>query len=781
MAAEGAAGGWVHATGRYRRWRPGAGPRINRRLSFSGAGGAGPASPAWVVLPPALVLFACLAGRARERLYAAPGGGALSAALPGEGQPRRPTASPGGMGDLDALLGLRLGRLPGGGGDLPPDDLETASFADQWSTRGGRPRGFDFTVASAAGRPRPPSAALEGHPPFEFTVVTLAGSELHAGAVRLAASLHFWHPEAELRVYHDGAQLRPGDARVLAGLRNVRVVPLEEAWATLVEAEGAPLAGSGAARGRGGVRTWEPLVLLHALLDGGSPGGAAYVPPWLSLHGWVDNLRHALDRDGTFLFCGRSNDVGGEPGKGGRGAAPAVAATPTCLQGLQGFALSRGRAVPALLEAQARCGLEGSAAACAPFGAGGGDSTEEILVSVGGPRNDGEGAASAGEDWYYSRGSWESEAAGPVCHREEHLLVGAGPGVHVTPAGGQEEVCAGQGRRQGWRGREMSDYSCRAQRRAAGASEARVVWASRAAERAEGAEGAEGAAAGHLLGVGVPFRTGDMDAGMDSGGSARPAIFRETPFAAKFIPSFVAALGAAGGAGRPLHATVFVGLQPLDQGRYFGSPEKVREVGEWAAGVCEGGGLSVEFFSTGAPESDVTLWNAAMLRALGPGAPRRHDFFLAAHSDSAFSAPSWASLGGLTEQLEASELPTFGVAGPLDTGEPGVLTHPLVHRTHLEVFGHLFPPALTPPEAFSWLSDVYGPRFTYVDSKFGGRKPAPLAARYPPSCRPRAEYLAEALDEAGPALSRWLTAQDSAPAREALLELQELSPSGALL
>ena len=248
--------------------------------------------------------------------------------------------------------------------------------------------------------------------------------------------------------------------------------------------------------------------------------------------------------------------------------------------------------------------------------------------------------------------------------------------------------------------------------------------------------------------------------------------FRETPFAAKFMPSFLAALGATGGAARPPHTTVFVGLHPLDQGRYFGSPDKVREVEAWAAGVCGAGGLSVEFFSTGSPESDVTLWNAAMLRALGPNAPRRHDFFLAAHADSAFSTPSWASLGGLVRQLEASEVPAFGVAGPLDAGEPGVLTHPLVHRTHLEVFGHLFPPALTPPEAFSWLSDVYGPRFTYVDSKYGGWKPAPLAARYPPSCHLRAEYLAQALDEAGPALRRWLAAQESAAAREALLELQ---------
>ena len=314
MAAAGAAGGWVHATGRYRRWRAGAGPRTNRRLSFSGAGGPAPAAPGWVVLPPALVLFACLARRARERLRAPPGGGALSPAPPpGGGAPRRPAAAaPGGLGDLDALLGLRLSRLPGGGGDLPPGGLETASFADLWSTRGGRARGFEFTAAAAVGRPRPPAAAApEGRPPSALTVVTLAGSELHAGAVRLAASLHFWHPEAELRVYHGGARLRPGDARVLAGLRNVRVVPLEEVWAALVEEEGAPLAGSGAARGRGGVRTWEPLVLLHALLDGGSPGGVAYVPPWLGLRGWVDNLRHALDRDGAFLLCGRPDDAGG--------------------------------------------------------------------------------------------------------------------------------------------------------------------------------------------------------------------------------------------------------------------------------------------------------------------------------------------------------------------------------------------------------------------------------------------------------------------------------------
>ena len=774
MAAAGAAGGWVHATGRYRRWRAGAGPRTNRRLSFSGAGGPAPAAPGWVVLPPALVLFACLARRARERLRAPPGGGALSPAPPpGGGAPRRPAAAaPGGLGDLDALLGLRLSRLPGGGGDLPPGGLETASFADLWSTRGGRARGFEFTAAAAVGRPRPPAAAApEGRPPSALTVVTLAGSELHAGAVRLAASLHFWHPEAELRVYHGGARLRPGDARVLAGLRNVRVVPLEEVWAALVEEEGAPLAGSGAARGRGGVRTWEPLVLLHALLDGGSPGGVAYVPPWLGLRGWVDNLRHALDRDGAFLLCGRPDDAGG----GG-----------VCLQGLQGFALSRGGAVPALLEAQARCALEGSAAACAPFGAGAGGGADEILVSVAGPRGGHEGeasasaaAAAAGEDWYYSRGSWRPEAAGPVCHPEEHLLVGAGPGVRVMVAGGQEVACAGHERRGVGRGGDgSSDYSCRAQRRAAGASEARAVWASRAAD---GGEGAAAAAAGPLLGVGLPFRTSDMDAGGERGGRGARTPFRETPFAAKFMPSFLAALGAAGGAARPPHTTVFVGLHPLDQGRYFGSPDKVREVEAWAAGVCGAGGLSVEFFSTGAPESDVTLWNAAMLRALGPNAPRRHDFFLAAHADSTFSTPSWASLGGLVRQLEASEVPAFGVAGPLDTGEPGVLTHPLVHRTHLDVFGYLFPPALTPPESFSWLSDVYGPRFTYVDSKYGGWKPGPLAARYPPSCHPRAEYLAQALDEAGPALRRWLAAQESAAAREALLELQELSPDGALL
>lgn len=747
-------GGAVHATGRYRRWRgsgaPGAPPGApRRRLSFSAGGGE---RAPWVVLPPAFLLFFCLARRTGEIWGTSPPVEA-AATLAAPLAPVTPTT-----GDLDALLGLRLARGSGGRKALTPGSLETVGFADAWSgaARGHGPRGFEFTAASAVGRghPDPPPPAA-GAP----TVVTLASSELHPGAVRLAASLHFWHPEASMRVYHDGPRLSQADARVLAGLRGVRVVALEDVWTDLVEADGAPLAGS-ATRPRGEVRTWEPLVLMHALLDSPpGPPGAVYVPPWLSLGGWADLIWRGLARDGAFLPCPR------RVGDGESDTASAV-----CVQGLQGFVHS-GAVPPPALEAQARCALQGPGSeSCAPFGGARSGKDKEILVNVTAASREGGQSGRellAGEDWYYSRGAWASAVTGTACHDPRHLHLGSLDARVSFTSGRQSIGCSGM---------HAADYSCRAQRRPVEASKVRVVWASpdQGQGHGPGAGKEGGAAEGGIasrggLGLGVPFRSG-FTGGTDS------ISFRHTPFAAHFMTSFGEALKAEKGVWPP-HATVYVGLQPVDEEKYFGSPQKVQEVAQWVAGIVEGLPLSVEFFTTGAPESDAVLWNLAFLRTFSA----EHDFYLAAHTDSVFEAPDWASLHRTMRFLEVSELAGFGVAGPLDAAEPVLITHPAVHRTHHEVFGHLFPPTLAPPEGFAWLSNVYGPRFTFVDSEYRVRKPGLLAARYPASCRPRPEYIAQALDEAGPALMRWLAARPAsqdAIARETLHELlRELSPS----
>jgi hypothetical protein len=54
--------------------------------------------------------------------------------------------------------------------------------------------------------------------------------------------------------------------------------------------------------------------------------------------------------------------------------------------------------------------------------------------------------------------------------------------------------------------------------------------------------------------------------------------------------------------------------------------------------------------------------------------------------------PNWPPK--LIEALVANpSIPNFGVTGPIDTNNDKIFTHVFVHRTHIEVFGHLFPPS----------------------------------------------------------------------------------------
>lgn len=89
-----------------------------------------------------------------------------------------------------------------------------------------------------------------------------------------------------------------------------------------------------------------------------------------------------------------------------------------------------------------------------------------------------------------------------------------------------------------------------------------------------------------------------------------------------------------------------------------------------------------------------------------------------AHDDTEFFPPTkggayWADQ--MVGSLKTNPLmPNLGVAGPLDSNRPHVVSHPLLHRLHWEVFGKLFPETLPPSSAMDWVSVVYGYKNTFM-------------------------------------------------------------------
>jgi len=58
-------------------------------------------------------------------------------------------------------------------------------------------------------------------------------------------------------------------------------------------------------------------------------------------------------------------------------------------------------------------------------------------------------------------------------------------------------------------------------------------------------------------------------------------------------------------------------------------------------------------------------------------------------------------------------IPNFGVTGPTDQNNDLIFTHAFVHRTHMEVFGHLFPPSFKNWWSDDWITTVYGASHTF--------------------------------------------------------------------
>jgi hypothetical protein len=79
--------------------------------------------------------------------------------------------------------------------------------------------------------------------------------------------------------------------------------------------------------------------------------------------------------------------------------------------------------------------------------------------------------------------------------------------------------------------------------------------------------------------------------------------------------------------------------------------------------------------------------------------------FTQVNDDTIIVTPNWATK--LVHTLASNpSIPNFGVTGPSDTNNGKIFTHSFVHRTHMEVFGHLFPPYFKNWWSDDWITTV---------------------------------------------------------------------------
>eukprot|EP00605_Chrysophyceae_sp_TOSAG23-4_P002886 GSChrysophyteH1.ASY1.ANO1.3181.1 assembled CDS len=90
----------------------------------------------------------------------------------------------------------------------------------------------------------------------------------------------------------------------------------------------------------------------------------------------------------------------------------------------------------------------------------------------------------------------------------------------------------------------------------------------------------------------------------------------------------------------------------------------------------------------------------------------KFDYFYQVNDDTVIETPNWPS--AMVGALAGNPfLPNFGVTGPLDTNNDKIFTHSFVHRTHIEVFGFLFPASFKNWWSDDWISTVYGASHTF--------------------------------------------------------------------
>lgn len=101
---------------------------------------------------------------------------------------------------------------------------------------------------------------------------------------------------------------------------------------------------------------------------------------------------------------------------------------------------------------------------------------------------------------------------------------------------------------------------------------------------------------------------------------------------------------------------------------------------------------------------DKIPFNEMMRRAYEDGA----EYLVRINDDTEFSTPGWITRA--VKALRTYDPPNVGVVGPIcKQGNTAIMTHDMVHRTHLEIFDTYYPEVFSAWWVDDWITKVYAP------------------------------------------------------------------------
>ena len=144
---------------------------------------------------------------------------------------------------------------------------------------------------------------------------------------------------------------------------------------------------------------------------------------------------------------------------------------------------------------------------------------------------------------------------------------------------------------------------------------------------------------------------------------------------------------------------------------FFDSASREAEVVAWIAaelvGPLKAAGVTLRFALLrfdNVLHKPGPAFNFMMRAAYDDGA----DYLYRVNDDTQFVGAGWVAQAVGT--LRSYEPPNVGVVGPIcHEGNTRILTHDLVHRSHLDIFEHYYPPIFSDWWMDDWITHVYGP------------------------------------------------------------------------